>query len=306
MSFAPAAAGVSGVPLSALTAIALDTETTGLDPTLDRVIEIGAIRLAAGAVSDDAFQTFVDPGAPVPAAATAIHGIADAELAGAPPFAEAMSALTRWAGPTVVLGFSLGFDLAILRAEHERAGLPWRPPRAIDLRHLVEALDADLPDSGFETVAAWVGLTIVGRHRALTDARAAAQLFLALVPRLRNRGIVTLAQAERVVRGRATTRSAEAAAGWEAGDAEPRRQPYARIDSFPYRHRVRDIMSAPPATVAPGTALRDALSTMLSRRISSLFLEPEGRGRLQIRRRLRHRHRARRHAGRSTPMAPRR
>jgi DNA polymerase-3 subunit epsilon/CBS domain-containing protein len=279
MSFAPAAAGISGVPLSALSAIALDSETTGLDPAADRVIELGAVRIAAGAVSDDAFQSLVRPGLPVPPEAAAVHGIGDADLAGAPPFADAMRDLAAWAGPTVVLGYSLGFDLAVLRAEHARAGLPWRPPRGLDLLHLVEALDADLPDLGAEMVAAWLGIPVETRHRALADARLAARIFVALVPRLRARGIVTLAQAERAARSRTSRRGGEAAAGWTEGTAGRGAQaPYARIDSFPYRHRVRDIMSTPPLTVAPGTPLRQALSTMLARRVGALFLERDGDG----------------------------
>lgn len=63
-------------PLMALDAVVLDTETTGLDPARARVVEIGAVRIHNGRVDEGAtLRLLVRPDEPVPAAATAIHGI---------------------------------------------------------------------------------------------------------------------------------------------------------------------------------------------------------------------------------------
>ncbi len=94
MSFAIPSADVGATPLGVLPAIALDTETTGLDVATARVVEIGAIRLWGNAQkaastpqpSADIFEKLVAPGVPIPPVTTAVHGITDADVAMAPAF----------------------------------------------------------------------------------------------------------------------------------------------------------------------------------------------------------------------------
>ena len=96
-------------------------------------------------------------------------------------------------------------------SEHERAGLAWKAPRFLDVRDLARLLRPDLPDFSLETLAAWLGIAVVERHRALPDARLAAEVFLALLPRLRGNSIRTLAEAEDACRKLATS---PGKAGW--------------------------------------------------------------------------------------------
>ena len=279
MSFPATPDGLAAVPLVALPAIALDTETTGLDPAQDRIVELAAVRIADGAVAATGpFATLVAPGRPIPPVATGIHGLADADVAGAPAFPQAIAGLAAWSGASVVLGWSVGFDLAVLRAEHERHGLAWRPPRSLDVAHLVRLVGPQLPSTSLETAAAWLGIEVAGRHRALADARLAADVYLALLPRLRAKGIVTLAQAERALRGLGHLREGEARAGWDEAAPPERVADFARIDSFLYRHRVADLMHAPPVTVDPAVPLGDAIARMAAQGIGSLFVVPAGGG----------------------------
>jgi CBS domain-containing protein len=276
MSFQPSKSGLSGLPLHSVPAIVADTETTGLDTANDRIIEIAAVRVRGAAVSDDSFAELVQPGIPVPAKSTEIHGIRDADLEGAAPFAEVTARFTAWAGSDVLIGYSLGFDLAILEAEHKRAGLAWTPPRALDVRHLVPLVAPDLPGQSLEIAAEWLGVEITERHRALGDAQVTARIFVALLDRLRARDIVTLAQAERACRNLSSHMSAEAQAGWHevAGGGSGDATALARIDSYPYRHRVAEIMHAPPIGIDATVTLKDALAEMIDRRISSVFVRP--------------------------------
>ncbi len=274
--------GFSGVALDSLDLVSLDTETTGLDPTNDRVVEIGAVRLSAGrVVHDETFSRLVNPAVPIPPQASQIHSITDADVADAPGFADAMGAYAAWSGEAVIIGYAIGFDLAVLSAEHERAGLVWRPPRSLDVRELAAIVAPNLPEQSLDVTASWLGIEIADRHRALPDAVATARVFADLVPKLRERGIITLAQAERACRVQKERMSESTAVGWQSsGPVEQGAgtRVYARIDSFPYRHRVADMMSAPPKFAQNETRLKDTLTMMVNSEVSSLFLPPGASG----------------------------
>ena len=283
MSFAAAPPGLDATPLGALPAVVLDTETTGLDTSRDRIVEIGAVRLDPGRIGPaDAFEQLVRPDVSIPATATSIHGISDDDVADAPPFDQAMAALSAWTGASVVVGYSVGFDLAMLQQEHRRHALPWTAPRTLDVRHLIAVLTPNLPDDSLDTAAGWLGIEVTDRHRALADARATAEVFRTLVPRLRDRGIVTLAEAERACRSLTARAEQEAAAGWTTG-ATGAEAAFTRIDSFPYRHRVGDLMASPPLSIAGDASLREAIGMMTESKVSSLVFQPtEAEGRFGI------------------------
>jgi DNA polymerase-3 subunit epsilon len=104
----------------------LDTETTGTNPATDRIIEIAIVRVTpSGTVSR--FATLVNPDCPIPAEATAIHGITDEDVKGAPRFfAIAARALELLSGADL-LGFcSAGFDIPLLWEEFFRTGVVWK------------------------------------------------------------------------------------------------------------------------------------------------------------------------------------
>ncbi len=102
----------------------LDVETTGLDPRADRVVELAVLKLVPGGPPVWGHRR-VNPGRPVPPAATAVHGLADADLAGCPPFAAVAPRLAAFLAGADLAGFNLPFDLAVLAAEFARAGVPF-------------------------------------------------------------------------------------------------------------------------------------------------------------------------------------
>jgi DNA polymerase-3 subunit epsilon/CBS domain-containing protein len=289
MSFIVRRAGLSSLPLGLVPVVVMDTETTGVNVTTDRVIEIAAIRIRNGvAQRESAFAEFVNPQAPIPAASTAIHSITDGHVAEAQPFKPVMMAFSRWCGNSVVLGYSIGFDLGILLAEHKRHGLRWSAPRSLDVRHLVRLVAPQLPDQSLDTVAGWLGIEIVNRHRALADAELTLQVFQKLLPMLRQKNVVTLAQAERACLSLDFEIGPETQAGWHNVVRQDRMMPapvaeYARIDSYLYRHRVRDVMHAPPIVVDGTVQVKIALAEMMKKRVSSVFVRPiEKDGKLGI------------------------
>jgi len=272
--------GLSGLPLPLVPAVVLDTETTGLNTATDRIVEIAAVRISHGRADiSTAFQQLINPGLAIPAASSAIHTITDADVADADGFADMMPAFSRWAGNAVVIGYSIGFDLAVLQAEHERHGLPWNAPRSLDVRHLVELVTQDLPEQSLDTAAAWLGIEVTDRHRALGDAIVTLNVFQALLPKLKQRGITTLAQVERACLKQSSRHHGETQAGWHDVVRPGRMVPgdvsdYARIDSYAYRHRAGDIMNAPPVSVSGDISLAAALSLAMRKKVSSIFVKP--------------------------------
>lgn len=270
---------ISGaMPLAALEAVAMDTETTGLDTARARAVQLAGVAIGLGKVKhDETFDTLIDPGEPIPAASSAIHGIRDADVQGAPSFADALAAFSVFRGGRVLVGHSMGFDLAVLESEARRAGLPWTRPRTLCVRLLGAVANARLPDESLDTLAAWLDVPISGRHTAAGDARAAAGIFVALVPHLAERNIRTLAEAERAC----LALSSRLESGQRAGWAEPVLHPdisasIGAVDPYAYRHRVGDLMSSPVVAIAENASAKDAIDMMAQRRISSVFVSADG------------------------------
>ncbi len=262
-------------PLRSLTAAVMDTETTSLDVKAARIVEIGVAPMIDGRMEPkESFSTFVDPGSSIPPASRAIHGITDEMVKGKPVFEAAYKSYLAFAGDHLILGYSLGFDLAVLKAENERSGLPWKVPRSLDVRDLVRILNPPLPDFSLDKVAAWLGIGVRDRHTAVGDAIVTGEVFLALLPRLRDKGIRTLAEAEDACRKRRHS-AEDTSPGWEeAVSARPAANALARVDSYPYRHRVKDVMAKPPMMIDGHASLHMALNILVERKISSLFVEP--------------------------------
>ena len=263
--------------LAALPAVAFDLETTGLDVAKDRIVQIGAVAMHGSTVrSTPRIDTRVDPGVPIPARSTRIHGLSDTDVARAPRLAELFDSLRELLEGRVVVGQNIRFDLAVLRHEAARAGVPWRDPAALDVAHLAGALDRGLVDLGLESLANRFGVTIEARHDALGDALAAAGIFAALVPRLRESDVRTLGEAEAFAAQRADLVHREVEAGWHAmpGDATDAAPPpaLARVDSFLYRRRLDEVMAAPAQSIRPAGTLREAARMMTEHRIGALLV----------------------------------
>jgi DNA polymerase-3 subunit epsilon len=101
---------------------ALDVETTGLDPAVDRIVEVGVVRVEPNGRAR-ILTKVVNPGRPIPAAATAVHGLTDATVAGCPAFSAIAPGLLSFLDAADLIGFNLSFDLLFLIAEFRRAGL---------------------------------------------------------------------------------------------------------------------------------------------------------------------------------------
>jgi len=183
-------------PLAALPMLVLDTETTGLDVKNDRVVSIGAVRMVGQRVFRHVtFHQLCNPHQPIPPAATRVHHITDDEVAVAPEFAETWGSCQPLLEGTVMVGYNIPFDIAMLRHESRRAGLPWQDPPFLDILLLGVALIDDLPNDNLEGLTQYLGVDVSDRHNALGDSLVEAETLACLLPRLKDKGIVTYGDA---------------------------------------------------------------------------------------------------------------
>ncbi len=192
----PPDAELAARSLRSLEVVAFDTETTGLELRRgDTVISIGACRVVNHRLlASDTFDIRVDPGRPIPPASTAIHGLRDADVAGAPPLAVALPRFRDYIGDAVILAHNAAFDL--LAIQPPGSGVAFDMP-VLDTLLLSRALDEAIDGHDLDSLAERYGLTVPpgARHTALGDARVTAELWLSLLPRLEARGIETLQEA---------------------------------------------------------------------------------------------------------------
>jgi len=185
-------------PLEQLEMIVFDTETTGLNLRRgDRIISIAACRIVNGRLlAQDSFDQLVNPQRDIPADSTAIHGLRAEDVAEAPPIDIVLPRFLQYVGSGVLVAHNAAFDLLAVRLGGEECGLSFDMP-VLDTLLLSRALDPTLEGHGLDALAERFRLVFPPgtRHTALGDARVTAELLLALLPRLRARGVTTLEQA---------------------------------------------------------------------------------------------------------------
>jgi DNA polymerase-3 subunit epsilon len=180
-------------PLRSLCYVVFDTETTGLDPERDEMVQIGAVRVVNGRIVDgERLDTLVNPGRPIPPGATRVHGISDGMVTGAPPVGEAVAAFHRFAKDAVLVAHNAPFDLAFLRRAGTPAGLVF-DHLVLDTVLLSAVLFGGSATHTLDALADRLGVDIAGnlRHTALGDAVATAQVFTACIAMLEGRGLQT-------------------------------------------------------------------------------------------------------------------
>ena len=155
----------------------LDTETTGLDATTDRVVELSAhsVDLATGTVIP-VFDQLINPGRPIPPEASAIHHLVDADVAHAPPMEQVWAAFAPvLAQHDAVVAHNAHFDRGFLPP----TAAPW-----ICTLRLARHLWPEAPKHTNQVLRYWLGLQVEAQHphRALDDTRVTAALFQAIVP----------------------------------------------------------------------------------------------------------------------------
>lgn len=179
-----------GTPLRRVEFVVVDLETTGGSATDCHITEIGALRVCGGVVSGE-FATLVNPGVEVPPFIAALTGITTSALADAPRLAAALPSWLEFARGSVLVAHNAGFDTGFLKAGCRRLDLTWPQFPVVDTVRLARALLTrdDVPNYRLGTLAKYFRSGTEPIHRALSDARATADVLHSLLERAGNLGV---------------------------------------------------------------------------------------------------------------------
>ena len=162
--------------------VAIDLETTGLDPANAQIIEIGAVKFQGHEIIET-YSTLVDPESQIPAKITSITGITQENIAGAPKLRDVLPRLKQFVGSAPVVGHNIDFDLHFL---HKAGVLEANP--AIDTYELASVLLPTAPRYNLNALMQQLQLEPEGDyHRALADALATVRVYGALWDKLLER-----------------------------------------------------------------------------------------------------------------------
>jgi len=195
----------SGLALERAVFGIVDLETTGLSPADCRILEIGLVALRGGRVLGT-FGSLVDVGGPVPSGITALTGIDDALLEGAPCEGEALEAVAAFLAEhrvDVLVAHNARFDHGFLaRAWREHGREPALPDFLCSVRLARKYVRA--PRYGLDALVEHLSIPERARHRALGDAEMTADLWIELLARARLAGVHTLEKLRKVAEVKTT------------------------------------------------------------------------------------------------------
>ena len=177
-------AGADGRPYDG-PVVVLDFESTGLNTAKARIIEIGAVKLVEGTVTET-FQQLVDPEEALTPKITEITGITDANLQGQPKAAEALPKLLEFIGDAPIAAHNAAFDVNLLKSELKRLNLSWSGP-VLDTLTYARKLYPKQKSFRLGALCKHLGVSLKNAHRAVHDAAATAQCLARMFEETRER-----------------------------------------------------------------------------------------------------------------------
>lgn len=181
-----------GTPLSEITFVVVDLETTGGSPLEAGITEIGAVKVKGGEIQGE-FTTLVNPGIPIPSFIATLTGISDSMVASAPRVQTAVSMFLEFAGDCVFVAHNAPYDMGFLKGACTKFDLTWPAHKVIDTARIARlALHRDeVRNCKLSTLAKFFNTDIQPTHRAFDDARATTDILHRLIERLGNYGVHT-------------------------------------------------------------------------------------------------------------------
>lgn len=169
--------------------VIVDFETTGSLPSIDSILEVGAVVFSKGRIVDS-FSSLVYPGRSIPPFITFLTGITQEMIKTAPLPSEIIPKLMEFIKGKVFVAHNAKFDLGFLNSQLMKLGMPPYDGDVLCTLQLARRL-LKLPRRGLDSLIEYFGINISHRHRALYDAEATALILNRLLKLLNNEGIYT-------------------------------------------------------------------------------------------------------------------
>ncbi len=174
------------------TYVVFDLETTGFSPINHKIIEIGAVKVEQGTITER-FSSFVNPEVPIPFKIEELTGIRDDMVLNAPKIEEILPQFLSFCEGSVMVAHNAGFDMSFISKNSERQGLDCAFT-IVDTVALARVLLPQLNRFKLDTVAKALKISLENHHRAVDDAACTAEIFVKFIGMLNERGIETLDQ----------------------------------------------------------------------------------------------------------------
>ncbi|MDR1801414.1 MAG: PolC-type DNA polymerase III [Lachnospiraceae bacterium] len=178
--------------------VVFDIETTGFNNIHDKIIEIGAVRIENGKITDK-FSCLIDPGITIPSRISELTGIFNWDVTGKPGIETVLPEFLEFSKDCVMVAHNSDFDIGFIEQNARYQDIE-TDFTVIDTVGLSRALLPDLSNHKLDTVSKELGIKLENHHRAVDDAYATAEIFLSLGERIRNDGLVALKDINRLGR----------------------------------------------------------------------------------------------------------
>ena len=172
------------------TFVVFDLETTGFSPVSDRIIEIGAVKIENGKITDR-FSEFVNPERPIPFRIEQLTSINDSMVMDADPIEKILPRFLAFCSGAPLSGHNVTFDISFIEENCERLGIP-HDFTTVDTMTLARSLLPNLSRFRLDQVAKALNVPLGHHHRAVDDAECTALIFLKFVSMLQDRGLTQL------------------------------------------------------------------------------------------------------------------
>lgn len=170
--------------------VVFDLETTGFSPVSNRIIEIGAVKVEKGVITDR-FSTFVNPQVPIPFRIEELTGINDNMVLGAPTIEEVLPQFLEFIGDAILAAHNASFDVSFIEENMRRLGLE-KEFTYVDTVGLARVLLPQLNRFKLDTVAKALHVPLQNHHRAVDDAECTSGIYLKLLEILAEREITDM------------------------------------------------------------------------------------------------------------------
>lgn len=163
--------------------IAIDLETTGLSPLVDRIIEVGAMKITPEGTT--IYQTLINPEIPIPPHTIAIHNITDEMVKDSPLLNDILAHLKEFIGDLPIIAHNAKFDLGFIVMGMQKANHDLAANEIYCSCKLARHTHTEVTNHKLSTLVKELNIPLVNHHRATDDAFASLKIFMSSLERIK-------------------------------------------------------------------------------------------------------------------------